>query len=120
MSDITDTVERYLAAWNETDPIARRSALESLVTPDVHFVDPLAVAEDVAGLDATIAAVQGQFPDFRFRLVGAPDAHHDQARFTWELGPAGGEAPVLGFDVIVLAPDGRIHSIYAFLDKVPA
>jgi hypothetical protein len=27
-----------------------------------------------------------------FRLAGAVDAHHDQARFTWELGPDGADA----------------------------
>ncbi|MFZ0185430.1 MAG: hypothetical protein WAL72_00590 [Streptosporangiaceae bacterium] len=48
------------------------------------------------------------------------DANHDQARFTWHLGPAGGEPVVIGFDVVVLSEDGRIASVYGFLDKVPA
>ncbi|MFL6122565.1 nuclear transport factor 2 family protein [Actinophytocola sp.] len=120
MSDLHDTVERYIATWNETDPTARRAAIDTLMTPDVTYIDPIAVAEGADALDATIAAVQGQFPDFTFRLVGAPDAHHDQARFTWELGPAGGDAPVAGFDVAVLAPDGRIRAVYGFLDRVPS
>ena len=120
MSDFDDTVERYIATWNEKDPTARRAAIDTLMTPDVTYIDPIAVAEGADALDATIAAVQGQFPDFTFRLVGAPDAHHGQARFTWELGPAGGAAPVAGFDVAVLAPDGRIRAVYGFLDRVPA
>lgn len=119
MSDINDTVERYIAAWNETDATARRAAIDALMTQDVTYIDPMAVAEGADALDATIAAVQGQFPDFTFRLAGTPDAHHDQARFTWELGPAGAEAPVVGFDVVVLAEDGRIRAVYGFLDKVP-
>ncbi|WP_344592180.1 hypothetical protein [Actinomadura vinacea] len=45
---------------------------------------------------------------------------HDIARFTWELGPEGGEAMVVGFDVAVLTPDGRVAKVYGFLDKVPA
>lgn len=48
------------------------------------------------------------------------DANHDQARFTWHLGPAGGEPVVIGFDVVVLSEDGRIASVHGFLDKVPA
>jgi hypothetical protein len=119
MSDIGDTVERYIAAWNETDPAARRAALDALATPDVTYVDPLAAVEGADAFDATIAAVRDQFPDFTFRLAGTPDAHHDQVRFTWELGPAGGEALVVGFDVAVLAADGRIRAVYGFLDKVP-
>ncbi len=120
MSDVNDTVEQYLAIWNVTDPAARLAALAAMVTPDVTFCDPLAVAEGVDAFDATIAAVQGQFPDFTFRMVGAPDAHHDLARFVWELGPAGGEAPVVGTDIVTFAPDGRIRSVQGFLDRVPA
>jgi hypothetical protein len=55
-----------------------------------------------------------------FTLGGPADAHHNQARFTWHLGPAGGEPVVIGFDVVVLSEDGRIASVHGFLDKVPA
>jgi hypothetical protein len=48
------------------------------------------------------------------------DANHNQARFTWHLGPAGGEPVVIGFDVVVLAPDGRLAAVHGFLDQVPA
>ena len=56
---------------------------------------------------------------FVFTLGGAVDAHHDQARFSWHLGPAGAAEPVvIGFDVAVVEQD-RIGSVYGFLDKVP-
>jgi hypothetical protein len=42
------------------------------------------------------------------------------ARFGWELGPADGEALVVGLDVVVLDPDGRIALVHGFRDKVPA
>jgi hypothetical protein len=48
------------------------------------------------------------------------DAHHQQARFTWGLGPEGAEPVVIGFDVAVTGEDGRITSVHGFLDKVPA
>lgn len=66
-----------------------------------------------------IAAVQAQFPAFAFRLVGPVDAHHDQLRFTWELGPAGAEAPIVGFDVAERDADGRLQTVLGFLDRVP-
>jgi hypothetical protein len=47
------------------------------------------------------------------------DAHHDQLRFTWELGPAGQEAPVVGFDVAVVDGSGRIRTVLGLLDRVP-
>lgn len=120
MSDFDDVIGRYIASWNERDPQRRRAAIEQLWTEDATYTDPLA---DVAGRDAIdgmIAAVQGQFPDFSFRLGGPVDAHHHIGRFTWELGPEGGEAVVVGFDVAVLDDTGRIKSVLGFLDKIPA
>ncbi len=120
MSDVNDLVARYIATWNETDPAARRAAIDEIWAEDGAYTDPIAVAEGRAEIDATIAAVQGQFPGLTFTLAGPVDAHHDIARFGWELGPAGHEALVVGFDGAVLTTDGRIGKVYGFLDKVPA
>jgi hypothetical protein len=120
MTATPDLAGRYLAAWNETDPAARGAALAALFADDVRYTDPLVTAEGRDALDATIGAVQQQFPGFVFRLAGPVDAHHDQLRFTWELGPAGQEAPVAGFDVAVLDGDGRIRTVLGFLDRVPS
>lgn len=116
----TELAESYIAVWNETDPVARRRAVEELYSQDARYVDPLAVAQGREQIDATIAAVQTQFPDFIFRLTGPVDAHHDQTRFAWELGPAGGEAPIAGFDVAVTDHDGRLKLVLGFLDRTPA
>jgi hypothetical protein len=120
MTASTHLADRYLAAWNQTDPAARRALVEELFTEDVRYTDPLADVEGRAALDATIAAVQEQFPGFVFRLAGPADAHHDQVRFTWHLGPEDGEPPVTGSDVAVTAGDGRIRTVLGFLDRVPA
>ncbi|MEV5754365.1 nuclear transport factor 2 family protein [Actinoallomurus sp. NPDC052308] len=120
MSDINELVGRYIDTWNEKDPAARRAAVEKLWTEDGTYTDPLADVAGHDGVDAVIAAVQNQFPDFVFRPGQLADAHHDLARFTWELGPKEGEAVIVGFDVVVLAADGRIRNVHGFLDKVPA
>jgi hypothetical protein len=116
----TAHAQRYLAAWNETDPAARAAALEDLFTDDVTYTDPLVSVAGRPALDATISAVQQQFPGFVFRLAGPADAHHDQLRFTWHLGPEDGEPPITGFDVAVVDGDGRIRTVLGFLDRVPA
>ncbi|WP_424537067.1 nuclear transport factor 2 family protein [Sphaerisporangium viridialbum] len=121
MSDVNELLNQYIAAWNETDPAARRAAVDRLWAEDGTYVDPLAVAEGRAAIDATIAAVQGQFPGFVFRLGGLADAHHNLVRFTWELAPAAdAESLVDGFDVAVLTEDGHLRDVHGFLDKVPA
>ncbi|WP_248963259.1 nuclear transport factor 2 family protein [Sphaerisporangium perillae] len=120
MSDVNELVNQYIAAWNQTDPAARRAAVDRLWAEDGTYVDPLAVAEGRAAIDATIAAVQEQFPGFVFRLAGPVDAHHNLARFTWQLAPApDAESLVDGFDVAVLTEDGRLRDVHGFLDKVP-
>ena len=112
---VTDLVASYLETWNETDPAARRKAIDELWAPDGVYTDPMAVAEGRDQIDATIAAVQGQFPGLAFTLAGPVDAHHNIARFAWNLG----EELVIGFDVLVLDADGQISKVYGFLDKVP-
>ncbi|GAA4130485.1 nuclear transport factor 2 family protein [Actinomadura keratinilytica] len=119
MSDARALIERYLAAWNEKDPAARRAAIDELWTEDAAYVDPLVAAEGRDAIDGAIAAVQAQFPGLVFRLAGDVDAHHHLARFTWELGPEDGEALAVGFDVAEFSEDGRITKIHGFLDKVP-
>ena len=116
-----EIVERYIAAWNETDASRRRKLVDELWSEDGSYTDPLADAHGRAEIDGLIGAVQQQFPGFVFTLGGPVDAHHEQVRFTWNLGPEGAaEAVVVGFDVAVLNGGGQIRSVYGFLDKVPA
>jgi hypothetical protein len=116
---MNDLIERYLACWNETEPAARRKLIDDLWAEDASYIDPMAQAHGRDAIDATIAAVQGQFPGLVFTPVGSVDAHHRQARFTWGLGPEGVEPIVIGFDVAVTDGDGRLTTVLGFLDKVP-
>ncbi|WP_336212679.1 nuclear transport factor 2 family protein [Nonomuraea sp. LPB2021202275-12-8] len=117
---MSNLVDRYIAVWNETDADARAKAVAGLWTEDATYTDPLADVAGHAGIAAVIEGAQGMFPGFVFAPGEVYDAHHDIARFTWHLGPAGGEPVVVGFDVVELAGDGRISKVLGFLDKVPA
>ena len=119
MSEFDAVVQRYLTTWNETDPAARRKAVDDLFSEDVRYVDPVAAVQGREALDALIGAVQAQFPGFVLTAGGPADAHHDQGRFTWHLGLPGAEPPVIGFDVAELDADGRIRLVLGFLDKAP-
>jgi hypothetical protein len=116
-----DLIERYLDAWNETDPAQRRTVIEGVWAENGRYVDPLA---DVTGhdqIDDLIEAVHTQAPGHVFRLLrDTVDAHHDVVRFAWELVPeSGGDPLAIGFDVAVMESDGRIRSVLGFLDKAP-
>ena len=67
-----------LNCWNETDPAARRKLIGEVWAPDAEYIDPLAEAHGRDAIDATIAAVQSQFPGFVFTLAGPVDAHHSR------------------------------------------
>ncbi|MEV7885503.1 nuclear transport factor 2 family protein [Streptomyces sp. NPDC002817] len=114
-------VARYFEAWNAVDEETLAKAVAAAWAPDGTYTDPLA---DVGGheqIAAVIAAVHEQFPGFVFHPTAVVDAHHDTARFSWELvNEADGSAPVAGFDVITLDEKGRIRSVLGFLDRVPA
>ena len=120
MTDIAALVERYLTAWNADTAESRAATVAAVWAEDGGYTDPLVTVRGRDQVAAVLAGARDQFPGFVFRLAGAVDAHHDTARFTWELVPAaGGEALVVGFDVISTDKDGLIRDVYGFLDKVP-
>jgi hypothetical protein len=120
MNDFDQLAQHYIEAWNETDPALRRRLIETTWTAEGRYVDPLVDAQGHDAIDATIAAAQAQFPGLTFTLAGPVDAHHDQARFTWELAQADGEPLVVGFDVAERDAGGRLRLVLGFLDKVPS
>lgn len=119
MTSVTELIDRYIAAWNETDEARRRDLLAQTWTDDAVYTDPLVHAETRAGIDSLIEGVQAQFPGFRFHLTGNVDAHNDRVRFRWELGPEGQDAPAAGTDFGVIV-GGRLQSVTGFLDRVPS
>lgn len=116
---MNDIAEKYLQTWNATGN-DRADLLAAVWSPSVSYVDPLAEVSGHSGVSAVIDGVHEQFPEFVFSRLSDVDAHHRQLRFQWGLGPAGSEPVIVGFDVIVLDEQSRIHDVRGFLDKVPA
>jgi len=119
MTDHKTVANRYIDLWNERTPSRRHEILVANWTSDTRYVDPLMSGDGHDGVDALVADVQQRFPDFKFRLIGEPNGFGDHVRFSWGLGPDGGDSPIKGTDFAVLS-DGRIRSITGFLDQVPA
>ena len=121
MGDVHELVERYLAAWNETDGQRRGAALSALWVEDGGYADPLVDVHGYDAISAVIAGVHDQFPGYVFQLEKPVEEHHGRIRFSWGLAAkAGDESVVIGTDVAVLAPDGRLTEVHGFLDRVPA
>jgi hypothetical protein len=118
MTDAASIATRYIALWNETNRDHRKALMADLWTEVGTYCDPLMQGEGHNQIDAMIAGVHGQFPGFRFALLGQPDGYGDQVRFSWQLGPEGSDGPIKGTDFATLE-DGRLRSVVGFLDQVP-
>jgi SnoaL-like domain len=116
MSDINNVVDSYIAMWNEPDADQRRALVAQTLTGDATYLDPLMSGAGTEEITAMIGAVQQQYAGHRFELVGGPDAHHDNVRFTWLLTPQDGEPIAIGVDFAELAQDGRLCKVTGFLE----
>jgi hypothetical protein len=114
-----ETVDTYMAAWNETDEAKRKAMLERCWAEDGAYTDPVA---DIAGreaLSATIAGFQAQMPGASIITTSAIDQHHDRVRFGWKLLSPDGETRIEGIDVGQLSADGKLQSIVGFWGASP-
>jgi|tagenome__1003787_1003787.scaffolds.fasta_scaffold20517293_1 SnoaL-like domain len=116
--DITSLADRYIAAWNEENPQARRRLVETVYTAEAAYADPMLKSEGHDGIETMIAAVQSTYPGFRFTRTSDVESHNDRIRFRWSLGPAGGEPIVDGTDFGVVV-SGRIAEMVGFFDRAP-
>ena len=120
MTEPKQIAERYIALWNEPDAAVRQQLLAQDWAHGASYVDPMMAGKGAAEIDALIGGVHKQFPNFSFKLIGKPDGHGDNIRFSWSLGPGDFvDAPIEGTDFAVVK-DGRIAAVTGFLDKVPA
>ena len=117
---LTDVVDTYIDMWNEEDADRRAELIRTAWTDDARYRDPLLEADGHAGLDEMVATVQSHYPGHRFRRTTGIDAHHDLARFGWELVAPDGVVFVAGVDVAALAGDGRLGTVSGFFADPPA
>ncbi len=113
-----ETVETYLAAWNERDETKRNALLERCWAEDGAYTDPISDVKGRAALSALIAGFQAQMPGATIGLISRIDEHHGRIRFGWKLN--GGPQPMEGIDVGAIGPDGRLQSIVGFWGLSPA
>ena len=121
MSNVNETVVRYLAAWNERDPKWRRELVAAAWTEEGSYIDAHRHGHGHGAIDAMLAATQAQFPNYRLSLVSGIEAHNNFVRFSWGAGGTA-EAPLYlgGTDFATLAADGRIKTVAGFTDAAPA
>ena len=114
------TVDANLAAYGEPDAARRAELIAQAWAPDGHLIDPPLDARGHDGIDAMFVAVQGMFPGHRFRRTTAVDAHHDRARYGWELVAPDGTVALAGVDYAEVDDDGKLRTVTGFFGEAPA
>ena len=119
-TDVTTTVDGYLAAWNERDPQRRAELIERVWAPDGQLIDPPMAGERHEGISAMAEAMHTHYEGHRFERISGVDAHHEHVRFAWQLVGPDGQVALTGLDVADVAGDGRLARVVGFFGDVPA
>jgi len=120
MSDITETVDTYLSAWNEPDAAKRAPLIAKAWAADGVLQDPPLDGTGHDGISAAADALHTHYAEHQFRRTSGVDTHHDMFRFGWELVGPDGAVAIAGLDVGQLADDGRLARITGFFGDLPA
>jgi hypothetical protein len=121
--DLTDqaaVVDAWLVAYAEPDVAQRRRLIEQVWTTDGELVDPPFEGTGHEALSGMADVVLTHYASHTFRRTTKVDAHHDVARYGWELVAADGTVAVAGLDVVTFAPDGKLARGLGFFGPLEA
>lgn len=107
-------VDRWFAAWAETDPSRRREALASCAMAGVIFRDDFASLEGREDLDAHIAATHVHMPGMRLERAGKLARSQGAALLRWQAKRPDGSVAGAGTSFVDFAPDGKIARVAGF------
>ncbi|GAA4559881.1 nuclear transport factor 2 family protein [Pseudonocardia xishanensis] len=117
---VDSIVDSWLRAYGEPDAATRANLIVQVWAPDGVLADPPFSGTGHAEIDALAGAVLGQYPGHTFRRTSAVDAHHDVARYTWEMVGPDGAVALTGTDVVAVGEDGRLARVAGFFGDPPA
>ena len=139
-NDLTHFAQRYMAQWNESDPELRRKLIREVWAPTgaQTLVDPpVEIREAAERLNFAVPALEVRGHDaMEARVARAYEMFVASGEYLFEVGaatrlPAGliglpwsmvaradGSVAGGGYEVIGLAPDGRITSDHQFIEGV--
>jgi hypothetical protein len=118
--DTTGIAARYLAVWNEPDPVARRAAIADIWMPDgTEFVHEVQYRGHEELEARVIRAHQAFVADGKYTVAGPGDVtcHGDIVMFTAQLVTPAGDVDWASRVFLLLAADGRIKEDYQLTVK---
>jgi hypothetical protein len=106
-------ISSYIAAWNESDPVARLDLLRTVWHEQGEYTDPLTHAPGRAALDDLIGGFLARNPGAYLELAGKIEHHHQHLRFFWKMRFANGRE-LHGMDYGQFSADGQLLKIVGF------
>jgi SnoaL-like domain len=116
---MTDSVDTYFDAWNESDAAARRELLERCLNGDVELVDENGRFRGYDGISALIAGFHEKLPGGRVVKSSSIDEFDGIARYSWDIVSNDGNTVMVGLDVVERDTDGRLQRIIMFHRPLP-
>jgi ketosteroid isomerase-like protein len=105
--------------FGDGDATRRRAAIEELYTEDCVLDMPPGTFVGRAALDKFAGDLRATHPHFVYTPHGEAQALHNAGRLAWGSGPRGEAPDYTGLDVIIVR-DGKIATLYVFLDSMPS
>jgi len=102
--------------FGERDATRRIVAIRELYAPDAVLNEPEGTAEGHDAINEAVTALLAALPPgFVFAASGPAIGHHGVGRLRWSAGRPGQPVAATGIDVAHFQ-NGRIHSLFVFLD----
>lgn len=116
--DLEAVVDLHLQAYAEPDAARRAELVAAAWTPDGELLDPPLEGRGHAELAALTDSVLAHFPGHTFRRTSAVDAHHDRARYGWDLVAPDGSVTLSGVDVAEFS-GAKLRRVVGFFGPLP-
>lgn len=101
--------------FGEGDAARRREAIDQLYTDDCVLYVPPAVFVGRDALDKFAGDLRATHPHFVYTPHGEAQGLHNAGILAWGSGPKGEAPDYTGLDIIILR-EGKIASLYVFLN----
>ena len=120
MNPLDTTIDTYLEAYAEADPVRRKELIGRVWAADGRLVDPPIEGAGHDGIGDVAAALQSQFPGHTFQRTSGIDAHHGFARYEWTMLAPDGTTVLTGLDIAEVADDGTLQRVVGFFGPLAA
>ena len=116
MMKLSDLLEQnLLSVFNQRDARKRKDALKQLWAADGVLWSAEGTYIGLRAIEQAAGALLRKYPEYSFTPIGESDEIPEAARIRWAFGAVGSSPAITGMDV-VMASNGRIVSMFRFLD----